>query len=196
MSIAHLLEDFQPLFTASDSPTETISETSIQDAYERGYKAGWDDAFAAAEKEKQDISSELAQNLRDLNFTFAEAKSATASEFDAMIDVLMAEILPDIAKTTLGAQLSQQLRILSKGQQDLTIQLAVADGDAEAVQAILPDVPGVHPDVFVDPQLPTGTVQWRVGSVEQQIDVNRIVKDMDNTVRGFFNELKKEKQYA
>ncbi|GAA6208928.1 flagellar biosynthesis protein [Cognatishimia sp. WU-CL00825] len=192
MTIGHLLQEFQgPRAQVSD-----LSGAPNSAAYEDGFKAGWEDAMAANAQDKTALSATLASNLRDLAFTFFEARSATLENLDEMVDVMVAKALPEIARATLGLRLAQLLRGLSHQGEDAEIELCANAGDVAAIQAIMTDVPGVALGVVADPKLPEGCVQWRIQDQEHQLDIESLISEINTAVRGFLHEMKKEKRHA
>ena len=61
-----------PILT-TDAASSDEQESVRLEAFEKGYQAGWDDSSIAHQTEREKVSSELAQNLQDMSFTYHEA---------------------------------------------------------------------------------------------------------------------------
>lgn len=193
MSISHLLKDFQVAGIAGDLTDEVDPRNS--ETFEEGYKAGWEDAQRAMESDKKEISAGLARNLQDLTFTYFEAKSAAISEFEEVLEIILQHALPEIAHETLGLRLAEELRNLAVTDGNSEFVLTANEQDLAVINSILPDVQGVFGQAVADPDLPPGTVSWKVGDAEKRIDVSDLSEKIGQAVRGFVFE-KKELKHA
>jgi flagellar assembly protein FliH len=106
MAISHLLEDFGPQ-TQTDG-AYVITDDALEEArlasFDSGYQAGWDDASAAHAAEQSHISSDFAQNLRALTFTYQDAHRHILEKLKPLLTQMVETILPDVAHDTLGNQ--------------------------------------------------------------------------------------------
>ena len=103
MSLLHLLEDFGGTRGAAGShpaPNDEEIETRRLAAFEEGYQAGWDDALHAHTQDRMRLTSDLAQNLLDMSFTYNEAYTHLFRE----LRPLLIERGQDIAQVGLGAE--------------------------------------------------------------------------------------------
>ncbi len=106
MSIAHLLEEFDDLGDgASDI---SISEMKLEEeklqAFERGYGAGWEDASKAEAGDREKLTSDFANNLRELSFTYQEAYGQMVRSLEPLLTRIVSSVLPEIARKSLGPQ--------------------------------------------------------------------------------------------
>ncbi len=193
MAIGHLLRDF------CDSVPQQTSENGqslTTRQYDLGYQAGWDEALSHAEKTNLMIGAQLARNLQDLTFTFAEARQATISEFDEVVELLVEKILPKIAHETLGLQIIDQLRESIFNEEHPQIQVVASPQDAPTIESVLESVPGVSTQVQIQADLPAGAVLWRMNEAEHQVDVPKLIQGIEKTLRGYVYEAKGEQKHA
>src|SRR5690554_4305468 len=110
MSISHLLEDFT---AEPDLQTTSLSGVALEkqrlEAFESGYKAGWQDAVKAANDEAARISSDFAGNLQDVAFTMAEAQSGLLTALRPLLTGMVNSVLPHLARKTLGERVIETL---------------------------------------------------------------------------------------
>ena len=86
------------------------AEAMKLEAFENGYRAGWEDATGAAASEQGHIAADLAQNLRDLSFTLAEAQVAVLAEMRPLLREIVAKLLPVAAHASLAGRIADEDR--------------------------------------------------------------------------------------
>lgn len=154
---------------------EAAAETARVEAYETGYKTGWDDAVRAAEDERRALGEELARNLRELSFTYFEARDELLLGMRAflreMIDTLFPALLPEAAASGLADALSALVEEAGNG----AIAVSVSPEDAATVRSLLPLPDGVELAVTEEPALAPGQARLKSSGHEVAIDAARVV---------------------
>ncbi|WP_293574015.1 ABC transporter ATP-binding protein [Phaeobacter sp.] len=198
MTIAHLLEDF-----ASDTPVlavPEISEAQIEEqklaSYETGYSAGWDDAVTAKDKEVTNVSSELANSLEDLSFTFLEAQSQLLESLDPMFKVLTSAVLPDTMAASFGHHIVDQLNDMAKVQADQPINIVVSPGEGAAVRALLTRNFSVPVKVCEDVGLSAGQAYLQIGSSEREINSGALIESITDSIKAFSQHVIEDSKYG
>ena len=195
MSVTHLLEDFGQSLAETDfdgSRTTEAIETRRLEAFEEGYKAGWDDAVAAQADEKSRISADFAKNLQDLSFTYHEAYSHVIKAINPLLQQIVESVLPELARRTLGPHVVEQLGEMAKGQAETNVEIVVAPANFEALEQLMQQEFGFPVRVVQEASLGDGQVHLRFGSSERQIDLDEVLAGIGQAVAGFFHETKKE----
>jgi flagellar assembly protein FliH len=161
-------------------------ETLKLEAFDRGFKAGWDDAVKARSDEATQISTDLASNLRDLSFTFLEARADMLGALGPLIEDIVAKVLPVISADTLGPQLRDI--ILEQVQTGIAteITLAVCPDDQDKVTGILSDHPDLQVTLRSDPTLCAGQVFVRFADREQEINLDETLSQVRDAIKTFF----------
>ena len=186
MSIAHLLEDFSGLGTGT--PGRTMSEDMLEeyrlDAFENGYKSGWDDATHAHSESQASISSELAQNLRDLSFTYHEARDHLLGSLAPLFRGIVETMLPVLSEHSLASHVAQQLEEIARDRADCRVEIHVASANCDKVRDILdPDLP-MDIAVSGDTTLGDGQARMVFGTEEREIDITDIVDTIRSALAG------------
>ncbi len=75
------LEVFGATPVTASAPSDVDVEEVRLAGYETGYQSGWDDATTEREKSDQLIAADLERNLRDISFTYAEARNEVLTAF-------------------------------------------------------------------------------------------------------------------
>lgn len=186
MTIAHLFQDFGDAtaqqFVLSD---EALEEQRLI-SFENGYQAGWEDAAKAIAQEQGQITADLAQNLRDMAFTFQEAHSAVQTALTPLLTATLTKLLPTAAHASLVSHAVTQLTALSHELGGGTCIVTASPAQADWIASMLPDVAGLSVSVQPDPSLTDGQAFLRLGTRERMIDLDATVAEIADVFRGFF----------
>ena len=192
-----LFEDFGKTPAAGTEVSEGSDQRALDAAlgvdpndhdsiFEQGYKAGWDDATTSLEESRERIRADLEDNIRDLGFTYAEARTKMLSSMEPLVRELVETVLPRAAHETLGVRIMEEMR---KGLQDhcnVPVTVKVAPTARAFVEDLLPQSPEVPITVIEAPFLAEGQVQMAVGKTESFIDLTGLLDEMSQQVAGFF----------
>ena len=193
MSIAHLLEEFDDLGDgASDI---SISEMKLEEeklqAFERGYGAGWEDASKAEAGDREKLTSDFANNLRELSFTYQEAYGQMVRSLEPLLTRIVSSVLPEIARKSLGPQISETLVEAAKSVGKQTVEIVVSPGNGEIVGEMLGAQMGFPIKLIEEASLGEGQAYLRFGDAERQIDYDDVLAGVSRAVAAFFHELDK-----
>lgn len=182
------LDDFGTDTNFSNQGIETAStqETNKLAAFEQGYKAGWDDANKAQTEESQALSADLEANLRDLSFTFHEAKAHVLKGVEPLIKDMIATVLPATAKASLPNMVAEFLQKLTENATSGPILLVCASETLPLIEGFVPEDPGFPLQFQEDNSLTSGQVFLRFGSQEQLIDLAGAIEQIETIVADFF----------
>lgn len=189
------LEVFEP---PSQAPTQTVVMTGaeVEDArlqsYEAGYAAGWEDATAASLEEQARISSELANNLQQLGFTFQEARSHILKSVQPVLVQLCTHLLPVLAKEALAPVVLETLMPILDDTVDTPVRVELNPASRLGVERLLTHAAGLPLQVVEEPTLGEGQVYLRLGQVEQRVDLDLAVAQLTRAVHDFFDYSEKE----
>lgn len=162
-------------------------------AFEKGYTAGWDDAVAAQDADSAKLRADLARNLEDLSFTYAEARAHVLQAMEPLLRDMVAKVLPTIAQETLAPIVLETLRPLAEEMAGAAITVVVNPANRHTVETLL-STGRTLPLTFVEePSLGEGQVYLRMGDAESRIDLDGVIAAIGRAVAGFFamqNEVK------
>ncbi|MGR3541887.1 MAG: hypothetical protein ACU0BS_10720, partial [Hasllibacter sp.] len=80
------LEDFDPL--PDSAPAGHAAGTDQLEAFEAGYREGWEDAVRDAVETRDRVRRSLAARLEDLAFTYEEARAGVASRLETVVSAI------------------------------------------------------------------------------------------------------------
>lgn len=191
MSISHLLESF-----SGSRPSEhavELSQVDLEDqkleAFERGYKAGWDDAAKAQTDDRKTVTSDLAANLHDLSFTYNEAHFQMVKSLKPFLENIVASLLPDIARNSLGPQIVEQLGAVAEAAAGVQVELVVAPANGDAVRAMVEAQANMPVSIVEEASLAPGQAFLRFGDSEREINQPEVLDGIRKAVDAFFHEM-------
>lgn len=196
MAISHLLEDFGPQ-TQMDG-ANVITDDALEEArlasFESGYQAGWDDASAAHAAEQSNISSDFAQNLRTLTFTYQDAHRDVLEKLKPILTQMVETILPDAAHATLGSRVVFEVMQIAEDHSTQRIDLIMAPESRTKLEIIALKIqPGlVH--FIEDETLSNGQIFLRFGNRERRIDLDYLLRDLKIKIHDFAMEFEGKDQ--
>lgn len=175
----------------ADETKGAANEAKKNQAYEAGYKAGWEDAARAAAQEHQRIGADLAHNLRNLGFTFHEARSHVMSAVGPILRQLVEKLLPQILSGTLGARVVEEIEPLLDAAADARVEIAVAPQDMATLEKLAgEDLPAPF-TLRAEPSLAGGQVHLRLGRHEKQIDLDGVLNKVTAALNAVLEENEK-----
>lgn len=189
MSARFELEDFDgPGQAAAPAGVGTSDPRAVEAArvegYEAGYKSGWDDAVRAAAEDARSVGAELARNLRDLNFTYFEARDevlAALKPFLAdLLDTLFPELLPEVAGAAIARELTDRVRDASNGM----IRILVSPDDAAVVRSLLAEQGTFQAEVVEEAALASGQVRLTSDRRDVVIDPETLLGQLRASLSG------------
>ncbi|PJE27392.1 flagellar assembly protein FliH [Pseudooceanicola antarcticus] len=196
-SIARILEDFgAPRPTHAPGLSEEELETIRLEAFENGYKAGWDDAAKAARDEQGHIAADFARNLQDLSFTYHEAHGHVLSAVKPLLEDIVEKLLPDAARETLGLRVVDQLEALAREKSTVAVEISVAPDNLRLVEGLADQDFGFPVVMQGDDTLSEGQVFLRFGTEETEIDLGEVTEGIRGALAGFFAEQERKEDHG
>ena len=188
MSRAHLFQDFGSI--RSDDPGTGESAVEIEEqklqSFEDGYQAGWDDAVKAQSRTAQHISSALAANLQDASFQYHEMRATLNKSAQGILQQIVQTTLPTVAQASLGARICEEIIGQVRNALEAKIVVAVAPSSVDAVKTVLGDTLSDPFDVVGDAAMPPDQAVLRIDQSEIEIDMARVLAEIDCAVSAFF----------
>ncbi len=192
-ALHQLLDDFSEIPAQSpDIAVVTFNEADLEgqklEAFENGYRAGWDDAVKAQSDDRSRISSAFGQHLQDLSFTYHEAYSQVMNAMTPLLDEMVAALLPQIARETLGHHIVEQLQSMAQEVGALKVIVAVAPSNTESVAPLLEGKFSFPIQLIEDDTLADEQADIRLGQTEKQIDLGDLIASVSEAVDGFSHD--------
>ncbi|PIE14241.1 MAG: flagellar biosynthesis protein [Rhodobacterales bacterium] len=187
------LEDFcaKPVSANPDLVPETNLEENRLEAYEQGYKAGWDDATDAQHKDQTRISADFARNLQALSFTYHEARSEVLTAIEPLLKEMVSKVLPKLASENLAQNIIDEVLNIARQHTQNDIEIVIAPANRISVEKLLSDQQGLEVSIAEEPSLAEGLALIRFGESEKQVDFASVLSRCSDSIGGFFAQQEK-----
>lgn len=192
-SLAAYLEDFgAPLSEVKGyAVSDEVLETERLESFDKGYRAGWDDAIKAKTDEGTQQADAVVQALQDLSFTYHEVHAQLLSNLSPLLDEILQKILPSLARETLGAHVVDQLSQIARDIGTVQIEIAVAPGTGERVSHLVNNAASSLPiSVIETNDVPEGRADMRLGRKELSVDLSEVTAQITEAVRSVLYDQK------
>lgn len=163
------------------------------DAFEQGYKAGWDDATTALSEDQNRIGAELARSLQSLSFTYHEARGSVLRALTPLLEEIAAKLLPVIAAEALAPMIAERLAPLADEATAVPVRIYINPAAREAVTAHLAGHEALPVELIEEPTLGEGQAALRFAATEEKIDLDGTVAAIRAALADYFNPAGEER---
>lgn len=192
------LEDFDgstQRTEATPQPTqlpEVDTDALRTEGYEAGYKSGWDDCHAEHLKSEENVGSDLARSLRDIEATYAEARADVLSAIRPVINTIVGQVLPEIANEALGALVTQELLPHLSDAVNVEPELLCSSEALPILRKLLASQDGISVNVRPDPGFSGAQVALSFGAETRNIELSAAVDAIGKELASFTERLIQE----
>lgn len=193
------LEDFgtPPGAVSQANFSDELLETERLEAFDKGYRAGWDDAIKAKLQDSANLTDGFAQALQDLSFTYHEAHAQILSNLTPLFNEILEKMLPSLARETLGAHISDQLSQLARDTGAVGIEIAVAPGAGEQVSQLVAEAASGLPITVNEVEtVADGQAELRLGAKEVSVDLKGVAEQIGEAVHAVLFDQSKDRAHA
>ncbi|MEL7211297.1 MAG: flagellar biosynthesis protein [Pseudomonadota bacterium] len=187
-SLRYAYEDFDSTVARPSTPTggPELSEDQRLEAYETGFKAGWDDANAAMTDGAAAVETAATQTLSDLSFTLAEAKAHTLAALRPLMEQLASSILPAMAQSSLAPLIVEKVLAVAENSMETELTLRIAPEDRGAIEEALEGHSELPLRLVDEATLMGGQATLDLGAIHHQIDLPALTVEIETAVSDFY----------
>lgn len=187
------LEDFSSRIQDGDGEESAVvlAEEQRLEAYEQGYRAGWDDCTETDSHQLSKAARETNEALAELSFGFEEASSAILAGLRPLFKQISEQIVPMTLQATLGHHLQT---VLEKCAQETLIKgvtIRVHPDSVPALESALSSTPALTAIIAPDPSIPAGQILIVGPEAEVLIDQSRLSQELQRTLAPLNSQLVK-----
>ncbi len=191
MGVPFKLEQFETKRIADNWQAPQLDEAGREEirleAFEKGYKAGWDDAAEAQSTDADRISADFAHNLNELSFTYHEVRTTILKSLEPLLRQMIDKVLPKMVQGTLGGHVMEQLNELASNGADIPVELVISPENRPALEKLVENAEGLPLEIVDEPSLGSGQVFIRLGETETEIDLDNVISGFAGALDGFFD---------
>lgn len=178
-----------------EQDAEEVEKLRLE-AYEAGYRSGWDDCAASAQEDLARVGAELERNISDLGFTYYEARNQMMAEVKALLGELFGELLPGLARHALQERIIDDIGEALDAALEVPVELTVSPNVSATIEGLLPNAAALPLRLVQDESLADDQAFMRFGETETSYDFGALVgrlltalaSDGDRTVGEAVNE--------
>lgn len=195
MGISDLFEDFGSASGAAGVATfitaEDLEEKRLE-AFENGYKSGWEDAIAAQARNHARLSDALAERLQDISFSRQEATVELLEALEPLFSTLLSVVLPELMFRSFGQHIVDELMKAARTVSNAPTEILVSEGEANALHALLPSTLPMKVEVRETPDIGPHQACLRIGRRETELDAQRLILEIREAVESFLTQAREE----
>jgi flagellar biosynthesis/type III secretory pathway protein FliH len=187
MSTPVFFEDFSG---GQNAPQRGSSQTSDPlEGYELGYKAGWDDAVKAHQESQTHLSTVLAQNLEQIEFSLVEAQTDILKSMKPVFNEITSTLLPGLSDSALRALIAEEIANLLKEHVPNSISIIVSEQDEAPVAALLNSTRELSEVSLISKaSLSDGQAYISCADQNRKIDVGEAIGDIQIKIQDFLKQ--------
>ncbi|MDJ1008258.1 MAG: flagellar biosynthesis protein [Paracoccaceae bacterium] len=158
---------------ASNAPAvapEAVEAARLQ-GYDEGYKTAWDDAIRKTREDGDRIGAEFARNLRDLGFTYEEARAHVLKSFEGLLTELSETFLPAVMSEAIGPVILEALGDLADEAAGAPVLIRVSPGEGDRLRGFLTAETTLPVQIVDEPSLADGQAYLKLGAEERRVDL-------------------------
>jgi flagellar assembly protein FliH len=197
MTRALQLEDFgapggstSPEATPAAPPApEPLPETGLEggnlDAFEQGYRSGWDDCTANEVEERRRVGADLATALAEISLTLDAARDEMLGALQPLFEQIVAQLLPAIVAEAVTPLVADELRRIAEERCTARVELLAAPETCPVIEKLVDATPDLEVSVMPETTLAEGQVSLRFADQSRDIDLSRAAAQMAEAIRSF-----------
>ena len=167
MSLLERYADFSPSrsdVSNLESSNELEFENSRLQAFEEGYKLGWDDAVNAHQQTQSALSQELSEKLQEISFGYHEARNQLSRELSEAMRPALEQLLSTAGNRIITDHIVESVHELSRDSFECTVKIEVPQNLLEETQRRCEDQLKDPFEIVVAPSTDTQSISVTVGT--------------------------------
>ena len=198
MTRALQLEDFErpgtdlSFGTMTEAPpvqAEQMPEAELEggnlDAFEQGYRSGWDDCTANEIEERRRVGADLAAALAEVVMTLDAARDEMMSSLQPVFEQIASQLLPAIVAEAVTPVLVEELRRIAEERCARKVELLASPATCPVIENLVAATPDLTISVIPEATMAEGQVTLRFEEQRRDIDLSAAAEQMAEAIRSF-----------
>lgn len=189
------LECFTAAEAVAQPPAPEVEEAATEArlaTYEEGYAAGWEDAAAAQRDDRAQAEEQALRTLAALALSADEARRQVLASLAPLLDAVVAQIVPALARECLSARLAEAILPLAAERAGDAVTIRISPAARAVVAPHLQRLSGLSLQIEDDPALRPGQALVSVGAAGAHVDLAGLEDEIAATLRAFHETLPHE----
>jgi flagellar assembly protein FliH len=159
------------------------------EAFEQGYKNGWDDCIANENEERRRIGADLAAALQEIEHSAHAVREEMLAGLVPLLEQIASQLLPSVAAEAVAPVVVAELERIASAQLATEAQLVAAPATVPVIENLVAATPELAVDVFPEPAYAEGQVSLRFADQRRDIDLSDAAGRMARAIRDFAAEM-------
>lgn len=179
-------------FGAAPPPLEddiqpTVDVAAIErEAYDQGYKTGWDDGVEATQTDEGKAHEDLKTALQEMGFTYQEARQHVMKSLRPLLLAMSEQVLPLMVQASFAQKIVDQVEELAKEiEPPFTIRCSPANSGT--LIALLENYPALPMKVEPEETLLDGQATLFLDEGQTQIDLTQTLEAIATAIAEFYD---------
>ncbi len=179
-------------FPVPDAPSATPAdavqqeaETTGLDAFEQGYRSGWDDCIANETEERRRIGADLGVALSEISLSAETIRRELLASIAPVLDGIAAQLLPRMASEAVAPVVMEEIRAIVSGQGPMTLEVLASPQKCATIESLIQTATELAVTVVPEPAFAEGQVSIRFGDQRRDIDLSDAAARMADLIRTF-----------
>ncbi|MFW5654233.1 MAG: hypothetical protein ACOCYW_01115 [Roseicyclus sp.] len=168
---------------------EPLPETGLEggnlDAFEQGYRSGWDDCTANEVEERRRVGADLATALAEVSMTLDAARDEMMTALEPLFEAIVSQLLPAIVAEAVTPVVVDELRRIAAERCARNVDLLAAPATCPIIEKLVEATPDLSVSVIPEPALAEGQVTLRFGEQRRDVDLSQAAAQMAEAIRSF-----------
>jgi len=182
---ASLSEPQAPEASAAPAPELPDAQEIRLNAYEEGYKAGWDDAAAAEAEAHSRIAADFAKTLHELSFGYHEARAHVLGALGPLLTAMVEKVVPGVAAAGFASSVVEAAMRMAEKAADAPVEIRVCPENRQALVDLAGSDPGLPLRIVEDATLGPGQALLSGAAGECEIDIDGMLDSIRTAVDEF-----------
>lgn len=178
--------DAEPAAPAEPEPLpEATLEGGNLDAFEQGYRSGWDDCTANEVEERRRVGADLATALAEVSLSLDAARDEMLTALEPLFEQIASQLLPAIVSEAVAPAVVEELNRIAEERCSGTVQLVASPATCPVIEKLVDAQPDLTVSVMPEPALADGQVSLRFADMHRDIDLSAAAAQMADAIRSF-----------
>lgn len=155
------------------------------EGYEAGYRSGWDDCAISLDEEGRRLGDDLAQNIRDMSFTYEEARAEVLNAIGPLLTSISEQLLPVLAQAAVKPVVDAELRPLLDHLAGQAVRLTAAPETCRQLEKLAENHADLDIRFHAEPAYGLGRVSLNFAGEGREIDLSKAAEAIAKAISDF-----------
>lgn len=173
---------------ALEDAADAGPEGADLEAFEQGYRSGWDDCIANEQEERRRIGADLAKALSEAALMAEAVRAEMLSGLAPLLEQIARQLLPAMAADAILPQLCEEVDQIARTHVETHLEILASPAACPAIERLLSGGPVTDLAVTPEPAFADGQVVLRFAGQRREIDLSGAVVRMSEAIRAFSSD--------